>query len=889
LNANDWFSNRAGRPLPEFHRDQFGGVLGGPIIRNKTFFFGGYQYTKQESPTSSTITVPTALQREGDFSQTFNASGQLMTIYNPFDTFINSAGEVERRPFPGNKIPKEMMDPVALKALGYLPVPNQAGAAFTNTANWFNTGVNRSSGDQTTIKIDHNFSERTRASGRYSLDRNNGTNPNLFGADNPAYWTGGPSATRTHAMVAELNHTFSPTMLVSFRYGFTYSDFHRDPLAGYGFDVTTLGLPANMRDTATHQVFPRWAPEGFQEFGTEPYWVMDRQEGVHHWSGALTKVWGAHSVKVGGERRYNMLDYNQPGNPSGRFNFGRGVTCRKLNSCAGNEGNGLATMLLGWATGSEYQIEPKTFSRSAYWGFYFQDDWKITNRLTLNLGLRYDFDVPRWERENRYSYWDLEAQSPVSAPGYDTRGVMKFNDDNRRSPFDSDMNNWQPRIGFAFAATPKTAIRGGYGLFYQLSRATVFGRPGTGFTINSPVVWTTNSNATLNRRLSNPFPDGILQPPGRSQGDATLLGFGVSTILPSNNRNPEYHSWNLSIQRELPFQSVLEVNYTGSRGTHLFMPITTLSPLDPSYWGLGRTALQAQVPNPFFGQITDPRSPLSGPTVQAFRLLRPMPQYDGTGVGTAEPARGDSNYHALQAKWEKRFGKGLTALTHYTWSKMIDNASHSSGNVSWLGGSTSIQNIWDLRGERSLSSNDIAHRVVISGTYELPFGKNRQFGSNMNRALNWLAGGWDISGMALMQSGMPLQVTQSGGNIWDGTQRPNLVGDPSTSGRVQDRLNGWFNPAAFSQPVIDTPGTAPRNLNYRGPGIKTLDAALLKRISIREGQRLEIRLEIQNVTNTPMFGDPAGLSFGATNFGQITGLRNGVGPRNMQFGLKYYF
>lgn len=910
LNANDWFANRARRPLPEFHRDQFGGVLGGPIIRNKTFFFGGYEYTKQENPTSATITVPTALQRAGDFSQTFTASGQPINIYNPFDTFTNSAGNTERRRFmcdsagnplpvnaqnqqaigsPCNKIPQSMFDPVALKALSYLPLPNQQGTQFTNTQNWFNNGINRSSAHQINIRGDHNFSERTRASGRYSQARGDGTNPNLFGDDNPAYWTGGPNATRTHAMVAEVNHTFSPTTLVVFRYGYTYSDFHRDPLAGYGFDVTTLGLPANMKDTATHQVFPRWAPEGFQEFGTEPFWIMDRQEGVHHWSGALTKIWGAHNIKVGGERRYNMLDYNQPGNPSGRFNFGRGITCRTLNSCAGNEGNGLATMLLGWATGSEYHIEPKTFSRSAYWGFYFQDDWKITSRLTLNFGLRYDFDVPRWERENRYSYWDLDAQSPVSAPGLDTRGVIKFNDDERRSPFDSDLNNWQPRFGFAFAATPKTAIRGGYGLFYQLSRATVFGRPGTGFTINSPVVWTTDSNRTLNRRLNNPFPDGILQPPGRSEGDATLLGFGVGTILPSNNRNPEYHSWNLSIQRELPLQSVLEVNYTGSRGTHLFMPVTTLSPLHPSHWGRGRTALETQVPNPFFGQITDPRSRLSGEKVQAFRLLRPMPHFDGASVGTSEPARGDSNYHALQAKWEKRFGKGLTALTHYTWSKMIDNASHASGNVSWLGGSTSIQNIWDLRGERALSSHDIAHRLVITGTYELPIGKNRRFGSNMNRVVNWLAGGWDISGMALMQSGMPLQVTQSGGNIWDGTQRPNLIGDPRTSGRVQDRLNGWFNTAAFSQPSIDTPGSAPRNLNYRGPGIKTLDAALLKSISTREGQRLEIRLEVQNVTNTPMFADPSGLAFGATNFGQITGMRGGVGSRNMQFGVKYYF
>jgi hypothetical protein len=178
---------------------------------------------------------------------------------------------------------------------------------------------------------------------------------------------------------------------------------------------------------------------------------------------------------------------------------------------------------------------------------------------------------------------------------------------------------------------------------------------------------------------------------------------------------------------------------------------------------------------------------------------------------------------------------------------------------------------------------------VITGTYELPFGQGRRFGSGVNRVVNWVAGGWNVSGMALMQSGMPLQVTQSGGNIWDGTQRPNLVGDPSTSGRMQDRLSAYFNPAAFTQPAIDVPGSAPRNLNYRGPGIKTLDAALLKSIPTVEGHRIELRLEATNVTNTPMFSDPGGLSFGATNFGQITGLRGGVGPRNLQFGLKYYF
>ncbi len=886
LNANDWFSNRSGRALPAFHRDQYGGVIGGPVIKNRTFFFGGYEYTKQESPTVATITVPSDLQRAGNFSQTFNAAGQLMQVYNPFATNTSAAGVIDRQPFGGNLVPQSMMDPIALKALSFVPRGNQPGAPFTNTANWFGQGINGSSNHQINIKGDHNLNAANRLSGRYSNVISQGTNPNLFGDGNPAYYTGGPNATNTKSMVAELTTIASPTTVFTLRYGFTYSNFARNPNVAY--DLTELGLPKNMKDSATNLVFPRWAPEGFQEFGTEPYWIMDRQEGVHHASASMSKTRGGHNIKTGGEWRFNQLDYLQPGNPSGRFNFSRGVTCRDRFTCPGNEGNGLAAMLIGWTTGSEYHIEPKAFSRSAYWGFYVQDDWKITRKLTINLGLRYDFDVPRWEVLNRYSYWDLNAQSPIKANGYDTRGVIKFVDDNRRSPFDADRNNFQPRIGFAYALNPKTAIRSGYGLFYTLSRATVFGRPGTGFTINSPSIWTLDANATLNSRLNNPFPNGVLQPPGRAQGDATLIGFGASTILPSNNRNPEYHSWNFSIQRELPMKSVLEVNYTGSRGVHLFMPVTTLSPLPQSAWPQGRTTLAALVPNPFFGQITDTRSPLSVANVSRSRLLRPMPQFDGTGVGTAEPARGDSNYHAMQLKWEKRFSDGLTVLTHYTWSKMIDNVSHSSGNVSWLGGSTSLQNIWDLRGERSLSSHDVAHRMVITGAYELPFGRKKKFGSNWNRALDWVAGGWQMSGFLLMSSGMPLQVLQSGGAIWDGTQRPNLIGDPSTTGRVQDRINNYFNRGAFAQPAPDVPGSAPRNLGYRGPGIKTLDAAILKSIATREGQRFEFRFEANNFTNTPMFGDPA-ASFGAVNFGQITGLRNGVGPRSVQIGLKYYF
>lgn len=669
------------------------------------------------------------------------------------------------------------------------------------------------------------------------------------------------------------------------RYGLTYAGYTRDPLES--FDLTELGLPQYMKDQATFDVFTRFAPDGYGPIGTEGWLKMDRQEGVHHFSGSYTKMLGGHSIKAGAETRWNFLDYAQPGYPSGQFSFGRGITCKDRFSCPGNEGNGLATMLLGWPTSNDFHIDPKVYTRSAYWGFYVHDDWRIARKLTLNLGLRYDFDVPRWETQDRMSYWDLEAQSPVQVAGYDTRGVVRFVNDGRRSPFDADMNNVQPRIGFAYALNPRTSVRGAYGLFFTLSRATVYGHTGGGFNVNSTSNFTLDSNATRYATLANPYPNGMPLPPGRSLGDSTFLGRGAGTILPSNNRNPEYHSWNLSVQRDVGWNSVFEVNYTGSRGTHLFIPFTSLTPLDPKYWSMGRTALTAAVPNPFYGLITDPTATnLNRPTVQQFRLLRPMPQFDGANVATSEPPRGDSYYHALQMKWEKRFSHGLSMLAHYTWSKMIDNSSHGSGNTSWLGGSTNLQYVWDLRGERSLSAHDVAHRVVVTGVWQLPFGRDRKWGSDWNRLADLLLGGWDVSGVFSRQSGMPLSVTQSGGAIWDGTQRPDLVGDPRTSGPIASRLNNYFNADAFSKPATDVRGTAPRTLNYRGPAVRIFDAVLIKNILVRRGQQLQLRIEAQNVLNHPIFGDP-NTSYGSTSFGQITTTK--VGPRQVMLGLKYYF
>lgn len=886
LNANSWASNRAGNQRPFYRRDQLGGVLGGPVRKNKTFFFADYQYTRDKSPLAYTATFPTLEEREGDFSKTFQSNGRLIQLYDPFDTFINASGAVERRPIPGNIIPKSRFDPVAVKATSYFPKPNQVTNPITNTNNWFQQGINRGEGQQMDFKGDHNFSDSTRIYGRYSHSRSNGNPPNLFGEGNPAFtFNNGPSGTRTHSIVTDLTRTQSATTLWTLRYGLVYSSYFRNPMVP--FDLTTLGLPQYMKDNANYLVFPTFAPEGYTDIGTEGWLIMDRQEGVHQISGSLTKIWRGHTIKSGAEFRQYFLDYLQPGYPSGQFSFSAQTTRRLLNVGDNFQGNGFASMLLGWGSGGQFHIDPKAFTRSRYMGYYVQDDWKITSKLTLNLGLRYEFDIPRWETLNRMSYWDLDAPAPIRVPGYDLRGVFRFVDDNRRSPFDGDYNNFSPRLGFAYALNRKTAIRGAWALLYQLSRSTVFGHTGAGFNVNASPVFTLDSGATLYARLNNPYPDGMLMPPGRSLGDRTFLGLGAGTIVPSNNRNPEYYSWNLSIQREVGWNAVLEVNYTGSRGAHLFVPFTSLTPLDPRYWGLGRTELQRQVPNPFYGQITNRLAVnLNRPTVQLFRLLRPMPHFDGASSGTSEPPVGNSFYHAMQVKYEKRFSHGLTFLGHYTWSKMIDDSSVTSGNVTWLGGTTSMQNPLNRKLEKSLSAHDIAHRLVLTGAYELPFGRGRAIGNRVNRWMDALIGGWEISGVYTAQSGNPLQIGLSGGNIWNGTQRPNLIGDPATTGPVSSRLNAYFNPAAFSRPDTDVFGTAPRYLNYRGPGIRTLDAALLKRWTVKEGQSFEFRLEASNATNTPIFADPA-ATYGAANFGQITGTK--IGPRNVQLGFKYYF
>ena len=820
-----------------------------------------------------------------------------MTIFNPFDTYLES-GAMKRRAFPGNIIPRSMIDPVSAKILKYIPMPNATPTnAYTNANNFYSQGIDNSLSKQSDIKLDHSLTDKWRLTGRYSFNRSKGNPANLFAVADPALAAAnepntGPSYVKTQSASTNATWIQNASTIWVFNYGFVYSDYGRQPFVD--FDSTALGFPKYMYDNADYKAFPYVEGWGLN-IGTRGWLIMDRQEGVHQISASMTKTLGGHTIKTGIETRRNWLDYAQPGYPQGHFTFGQETTRQDKNIGNSLQGSGFASFLLGWGSGGDYHLDPKVFNRAKYWGFFVQDDWKITPKLTINLGLRYEFDVPRYELQNRFSYWDFNAPAPITVPGYTLKGVYKFVDNNNRSPFDSDLDNWAPRLGLAYALDSKTSIRTGVGIFYTLSRATVAGHTGSPFNTNSTPYWSLDSHDTRNITLSNPYPQGLTFPLGSSLGDKTFLGRGAGTVDRKTGGNPEMYQWNISVQRDVSWQSMIEVNYVGNRGAKLTNAAgTSLTLLNPSLWlnpGAGaqytRAQLQAAVNNPFYGIITDPlASNFNRPTIQFSRLLRPMTHFDG--ASRSEPGNGDSWYHALQMKWEKRFSRGLQMLAHYTWAKFLDDVSNGSSNLDWLSASNGryLQNLWDYRQEKSYSSNDVAHRFVATAVYQLPVGQGRQFASGINRVLDGIIGGWEVGAFFTLQSSQPLQVLQNSAVLQNGSQRPHLIGDPKTSGSVYNRMAQWFNVAAFSQPAPDTYGSAPRFINYRGPRLNTLDTSINKSWKTFEGQRIEFRMESSNIRNHPIF-NPPGTTYGSSSFGQITSTK--IGSRNIQLALKYIF
>ena len=896
FSANDFFSNRAGSPRPVLRYNQFGGTLGGPILRKRLFFFFAYEGLRQKTPDVVTTSVPTDLERTGDFSQLTNGSGQPITIYNPWSTAPdpNNPGQYMRTPFPNNQIPSGLIDPVAANLTKFFPEPNQPGSPGTDLNNFFFSGSNQQSVNNFSGRGDYQLGPKTTLMGRYSLENlSPWVVPATFGMSNiasPGYVT---KPQHHPYALAKIIQTFSPTFFGEFHFSWTRWFYASQGLSN-GFDPTQLGFPSYLSANSITLGIPSVCPGEMSCLGN--YYnendVTDRYEGEVN----MTKMWSKHTVKFGGtlaKGRYHMntID-NSTGAYSSSLNFTQGPN--PLEGSA-TSGFGFASFLLGTMNSGEQNVTQIVgHYTQPYFGFYGEDDIKLSRNLTASLGLRWDHEDPRREAHNEMSNFDFTDTANLPN-GTVVTGGLEFPGVNGISSgqWNSTKKDFAPRVGLTYALGTQTVLRAGYGIFYGNSWGN--GRNG-GSTSNSAMpqngfFCSTNSPTTLDNGLtpyatySNPFPGGqFCQASGSSAGLLTNLGSPL-TFIDRNYKQPYLQAWNFNIQRVLPGKTAVEIAYSGSRGTHL-VGTWDYDQLNPKYLSLG-AALNNQVPNPYYGVITS--GPLATPTITLGQSLRPYPQF--TDVNSALATYGESSYHALFITVTRRLADGFSVSGSYTWSKLIDNVIPSPNWGGFSGASFQIglpQNYWNPKAERSLAGYNVPQTLVVSYIYELPVGKGKPI-LNKGGVVNAIVGGWQINGLTTFQSGTPMEMY--GGNssgTFEGQQRPNWSGrNPTLHGSVTGRLNKYFDTSQFSYNAPFTFGNTPRLMpDLYQPGMDDWNMSLFKKFDIHDSIKMEFRAESFNTFNRVQFGPPD-TTINDSTFGQISYQQNS--PRTLQLGLRLVF
>lgn len=886
MDANNFFANSSNRPLGVFQRNEFGGSVGGPIVlpkiyngQNKTFFFTAFEGRRQRSAVNTFYNLPTDLQMQGDFSQTYNAQGQLRVIYDPFSTTPDPArpGQFLRTAFPGNRIPANRLDPVALEAQKYYgPKPNTTGLPFTNQNNYLMQGKFKANVNRATAKMDHNITDKQKLFVRYTVFDNQNAQPVAW--DSPGCPDGScyANAEMQNNAALDYTNTLSANSVLNLRYGFGRSILNRQ--SNYlGFRPSALGLPVGVEQGADLLAFPEFTVEEMTMPGLLHHWNFRSANMSHTLIGTFSKLVSNHNVKIGSEFRSNLINHSQA--PwSMNYTFNRGMTAgpdaRAVNTVSGF---GYASFLLGaGASGSIVNgIRPALENKS--FGVYLQDDWKVNRKLTLNLGLRWDFETGLTERYDRYAAFDPNVPSPLSSQtGLDLRGGYIFPNKgiDGRNLRSIQFGNVAPRVGIAYELRPGTVIRTGYGIFYTMAPYGANNYGTAPFRATTP--WLTSlDGVTPYNLLRNPFPEGILQPEGSANGLLAALGQGVGAPVPETLLTPYNQQWNFTISQQVGSTMALEVGYAGNKGTHL--PLSwqydQLRPeqINPS------AGLLDLVPNPFYGIIKV--GVLSTPTVQRGQLLTPYPQYPG--VTFAGASVGNSNFHALQAKLEKRFTQGSTVVVAYTWSKLISDG----GDNAWA--SAGSRDNYCRACDRSISPYNQPHRFVSSFTYELPFGRGKSMGSNWNPVVNSVLGNWQFNGIFTLNSGLPIQINNPVNNSFSfgGMQRPDSTGK---NAELEDpTIARWFDTSAFTIAPNYTFG----NLGRVHPTLKTdrvenFDLSIFKNFRFGEKYSVQFRAESFNLANHPVFGTPAN-TVGAGNFGAVTSQANS--PRQMQLALKFLF
>jgi Carboxypeptidase regulatory-like domain len=917
LNANSWSNNKNGAPRGQFKQNQFGGNIGGPILkRANLFFFGAYEGLRQpNTQDSGLLNVPTAAERAGDFSGALNSSGTPDLIYNPFTTVQLPDGTFTRQQFPGNKIPPGLINPVGAKMMSLYPAPNRPGEGPNQLNNFFAQGAGNQTNDKMDTRVDWEQSSKHRVFGRWSdRFRQNSTSPCFF-------CTGGDSGINAvdHGFQVVLNDTVTPSPTWVINTFASYSRWKEAYLAqSFGTaDASTIGLSPDLFQAP---ILPGINVENYASLGiTFGGGFQDYVRTNSTVQMNVTKVFSKHTLKFGGNFDAQLMNNTNESNgvSTGEpaFIFGTALTscdpnpaggpCIASNTGSTVTGNALASMLLGTGSGGGTSFNIDVANGLHTFGGYVQDQWRVTPRLTVNVGVRYDNQRPATERINRMDFFNPNVLNPISSQiGFPVQGGFEYAgiNGNDRYLWPPNDHDFAPRAGIAFKITDRLVARAGAGIFFLPPSAMIsFDSNFLGFSSSTNYNATTQNGYVPLNLVSNPFPGGLNQPTGSSQGLLTQVGAdgGGQMWLKAPHPTPYSEQWSFDLQYQLSPHSVFQIGYTGNKGRKLLYgnPDININQLPGQFLSL-QSRLDQLVPNPFFG-VVDPNSPLgSSDTIAYNQLLRPYPEFTSLGVTRSLPGA-RSSYNALNVKYNHSFSAGLSVLMTYRWSKALDNGPEDF--VGWI-----TQNQWrdsyNTMLDYNVSTHDVPQSFATALVYDLPYGRGKRWGSNAPGIVKEVLGNWQLSSIVRISSGLPLTypafVLAGGGVYWSpdnplgaygfpGPQRADLVGDPVPSNRGPDN---WINRAAYAPPPTPwTLGNAPaRDTHLRDRALRNVDLSIAKNFG---GERFQawLRGEFLNAFNYAQYNSVCtDLSESScAPFGVAQGTENQ--PRTIQLSLKLMF
>ncbi|MBI4873667.1 MAG: TonB-dependent receptor [Acidobacteria bacterium] len=882
---------KANTPVDRWWRNSFS--AGGPVFlpkiydgRNRTFWMFGYQGHNRSQPVQNSSSVPTEAQRGGDFSALLRLGSQYQ-IYDPFTT-TPSGARFARQPLAGNIIPASRIDPGARIILKYFPLPNSAGSA-DGQQNYTVPGPKVQIMHAPVVRIDHNIGDRERLFFRYSRTDFDGQFDRLVKDSNVR----GRSRRRPHRGAA-FDHVWvmSPQWVLDTRYGFTWFQ-EVESFDNFGFDLKELGFPSSLISQLDPRAvsFPQVMVSGLLQLGNaggfrETYYS-------HSLLNTLSWTKGLHAIRFGADIRLLYDNSTTYGNVSPRLNFDPNYTRGPLdNSTNAPFGQGLASMLFGIPTGGYADVNDSRAEASQFYAVFVQDDWRIAKKLTLNLGWRWEIETPTKERYNRATRdFDfltpnpIEAQAraqyarapipEIAAGAFRTPGGVTFLGAGGvprtiRNPY---YGAWMPRIGLAYQLTPRTVVRGGYGIFFSLLGADFSDVSQPGFNQRTTIVPTNNNGVTYIASITNPLPSGMEKPRGASGGLLTYLGRSPG-FFSADGRRPYTQRFNFNIQFEPMKRTVLEIGYMGSRSVR--QPVSTnFNAVPAQYLSTSPVRdqavidfLSANVANPFRGLDGFQGTAFStGQNTSRSQLLRPFPHF--TDLSTGLPA-GFSWYHGFTTRLDRRFSSGFLLQANYTWSTTMEA-------VTYLNDTDSYPN-------RGVSDLDRPHRLTVSGVWELPFGRGRYLLRDSPGWLDQVVGGWQVQAIYNAQMGAPLAF---GNLIYNGTYGQMVL--PAG----QRTLERWFNTGGFEKnsrlQLGNNIRTFPARIRpVRGPGINLWDISAFKNFRIREGLKLQLRGEAEGALNHPNLATP-NTTPTSTLFGSINATSSGEGERRIFVGLKLIF